>query len=91
MGIVDEIVEVVVSTTGGIVELVGIVVVGGLVVVALSSYGILSGAIERTEPLPGIEQLDDTRPITMKNLVDRRDKCFIFCLPEIQRQIWRRP
>jgi hypothetical protein len=27
----------------------------------------------------------------MKNLVDRRDKCFIFCLPEIQRQIWRRP
>jgi hypothetical protein len=39
-GIVEEIVEVVVSTTGGIVELVGTVVVGGLVVVALSSYGI---------------------------------------------------
>lgn len=91
MGIVDEIVEVVVSTTGGSVEVDGTVVFGGLVVVALRSYGILSGAIERTEPLPGIEQLDNTRPITMKNLVDRRDKCFIFCLPEIQRQIWRRP
>jgi hypothetical protein len=64
-GIVEEIVEVVVSITGGIVELVAMVVAGGLVVVALSSYGIFSGSIASTEPLPGIEQLVNINPRTM--------------------------
>jgi hypothetical protein len=63
-GIVDELVDVVVSITGNVVVLAGWVVAGGLVVVALRSYGILLGSICLTDPPPGSEQPPTRTPIT---------------------------